>query len=227
MRALADSIHDAAPREQAPAAVRDRLFGAVARARSGAGARAPLRARRLLLAAVAALLLAVAGGALIVGRLVRDDASAPIAAIADDHARALGGPHIVSADVAEVARWLEGQVHFAMHVPALPGARLRGARVSAIAGGRAAVVEYQLGTATVAYFVVPNGDRSDGGGAPPRFHRSTRSGYHIVWWREPGLLHAMIGNASETQLTALAKACVEQARRAVASMRFRAHTREG
>jgi anti-sigma factor RsiW len=225
MRALGEVIHDGAPREQAPAAVRDRLFSAVARARSGA--RPPSRGRRLLLGALAVALLAVAGGAIMVRNAGRDDAAAPIAAIAEDHARAVGGPHIISADLAEVTRWLQGHVQFAMHVPALPGARLRGARVSEIGGGRAAVVEYQLGSTSVGYFVVPNDDRSDRGGASPRFHESTRSGYHVVWWHEAGLLHAMIGNTSEAQLTTLAKACVEQMRRVATSLRFGFYTLEG
>jgi hypothetical protein len=218
MLALRDVIHDAAPREHAPVDVRGRLFSAIARMR--AGAQQPSRRyRRAEWFAAAALLLVGLAGSLTVGRLLRDAPTDPITAIAEDHARALGETQIASTDPAEIARWLAAQVHFAMHVPVLPGARLRGARLCVMDGRRGAVVEYELDGVAVSYFVVPDATAPAGGGTPVRFERTKRAGYHVVAWREPGLLHAMVGDLPESRLTPLAKACIDQARRAVAWLR--------
>jgi anti-sigma factor RsiW len=227
MRALGDAIREAAPREQAPAEVRGRLFAAVARARAGLQPSPRGRGRASWLAA--AVLLVALAGALTADRLRRDGPDAridPISAIAEDHATALGETRIASADPAEVTRWLERQVHFAMHVPVLPGARLLGARLCVTDDRRGAAVEYEVNGVAVSYFVVPDGARDAHSAKPPRFDRTTRVGYHVVSWREPGLLHAMVGNLPASRLATLAEACVEQARRAVAWMGGRAYEHE-
>jgi anti-sigma factor RsiW len=229
MRALGDVVREAAPREQAPAEVRGRLFAAVARARAGLQPTPRRRARAPWLAA--AVLLVALAGALTANHLRRDGHVDLISAIAEDHARALGDTHIASADAAEVTRWLERRVHFAMHVPALPGARLLGARLCVMDGRRGAVVEYGVNGVAVSYFVVPFAVPEEGAppadAGPARFDRATRAGYAVVSWREPGLLHAMVGNLPESQLTTLARACVEQARRAMAWLGLRLRTQEG
>lgn len=219
MRAQADVLRTAALREAAPADVRRRLFTVVARARAGvqpAGRRVvPLS---WLVAAVATL--AILGGALAVDHLWRHGSVDSIAALVDDHARALGDARIASSDQAMVSRWLAERVHFAMFVPALPNARLLGARLRIEDGRRGVAVQYSVNGVPVTYFVTPDG--SDG--LPPQgavgamqFQRLMRAGYHVVAWREPGLLHAMVGNISESQLASLAEACIKQARGTVAA----------
>ncbi|MFN2566949.1 MAG: hypothetical protein ABR499_18280 [Gemmatimonadaceae bacterium] len=222
MLALGDAIHDGAAREHAPPDVRGRLFSAIARARTGSQPPSRGHHRAQWLAAAVVLLVGLAG-ALTVDQLLRDAPADPITAIAGDHAKTLGETHIASSDPAEVTRWLAGHVHFAVHVPVLPGAELRGARVCVLDGRRGAVVEYEVDDAAVSYFVVPDRAELADAGGPPRFDRTKRAGYHIVSWREPGLLHAMVGNLPESRLVTLAKTCVEQARRAVAWLRGRAH----
>ncbi|MEJ7813418.1 MAG: hypothetical protein WKG32_23625, partial [Gemmatimonadaceae bacterium] len=88
--------------------------------------------------------------------------------------------HIASADTAEVARWLERQVRFALHVPVLPGARLVGARFCVVGGHRGAVVEYEVGGVAVSYFVVPGGAGDARRAGPPRFDRTTLGDSHVV-----------------------------------------------
>jgi anti-sigma factor RsiW len=221
MLALGDAIHDAAPREHAPPDVRGRLFSAIARARAGTQPPPSRRRRRVQWLAAAAVLLIGVAGTLTVGRVLRAGRADPIAAIAEDHAGALGQTHIASQNPAEIARWLEGQVQFAMHVPVLPGAALRGARLCVMDGRRGAVVEYIVDGVAVSYFVVPDEAGPASQGTTAQFDRTKRAGYQVVAWREPGLLHAMVGNLPETRLVTLAKACVDQARRAVAWLRNR------
>jgi anti-sigma factor RsiW len=221
MRTLGDAIHDAAPREKAPVEVRRHLFTAIARARTGAHQPTSGRHRRVQWVAAAVVLLIGLASSLTLGRLLRDGPADPITAIVEDHAKALGESHIVSGDPAEIARWLAGQLHFAMYVPVLAGAELRGARLCVLDGRRGAVVEYDVDGVAVSYFVVPHRAEPADDASPGRFDRTRRAGYQVVSWREPGLLHAMVGNLPESRLTGFAKACVEQARRAVASLRGR------
>jgi anti-sigma factor RsiW len=226
MRAQGDLMRDSAPREPAPAEVRRRLFTAVARARAGVQ---PLPRRLVplswLIAAVG--LLAILGGTLTVDHVLRHGTVDPMAALADDHAHALGDVHIASDDAAAVSRWLAGQVHFAMIVPALPNARLLGARVRMTDGRRGAAVQYDVNGVAVTYFVVPSGDASPlSGAAQHPFERLTRAGYHVIAWREPGLLHAMVGNLPTSHLTTLAQACIKQARGTVALVPRRFTTRQ-
>jgi anti-sigma factor RsiW len=221
MLALRGAIHDAAPREHAPPDVRGRLFSAIARARTGVEESPSHRRRRAQWLTAAVVLLIGLAGSLTVGRLPRHAPADSITAIAEEHAKALGETHVASADPEEIARWLAGQVHFAIHVPVLPGAELRGARLYVAGGRRGAVVEYDVGAVAVSYFVVPDGTEGTDHSAPVRFEGTKRAGYHVVAWREPGLLHAMVGDLPESRLAMLAKACVDQARRSVAWLPIR------
>jgi anti-sigma factor RsiW len=214
MRAVGHSIHESAPREEAPAEVRERLFAALAQARAGTRPRRGRHARNWLLLAAAVLGITL-GTALLTDRLTRQPSADPIAALAEDHARSVGEAHIASTDPVQVANWVVGQVHFGMQVPVLPGASLRGARISVFDGRRGAVLEYDVDGTPMSYFVIPNESAPDGR-RPMRFDQAAHAGYQIVSWREPGLLHAMVGNLSPSQIVSLAKACVEQAGRTVA-----------
>ena len=228
IRAVADMIRATAPRVEAPAEARERLFTALARARAGSHTVSRRWAVPRRLAVAVAAILVVFGGLSLSGRLSRSGRSPdPITALAEDHMRARSDAGIASSDAAEVARWLAGQLDFAMHVPVLPDASIRGARLCHMDGRRGAVVEYQVGDKVVSYFVVPDGSGSVDEGRPSGFDRATRAGYHVVSWREPGLLHAMVGNLPESQLATLAKACVEQAQRAVAWLGGRVRSQEG
>jgi anti-sigma factor RsiW len=222
MLALGDAIHDAAAREYAPPDVRGRLFGAIARARTGTQQTTSGRHRRVQWLAAAVVLLIGLAGVVTADRLLRDATADPITAIVEDHARALSESRIASRDLADITRWLASQLHFAMYVPVLTGAELRGARLCVLDGQRGAVVEYEADGVTLSYFVVPYGVEPAAGATPGRFDRSRRAGYQVVSWRERGFLHAMVGNLPESRLTAFAKACVEQARRVVVWLRGRA-----
>jgi anti-sigma factor RsiW len=226
MRAVGDATRESAPREQAPAEVRARLFAALAHARAGMQPRRRRHARNWLLVATAVVLITL-GGTFLADGLTRHPSDDAIAALAEDHARAVGEAHIASTDPAEVETWVAAQVHFAMQVPVLPGATLRGARVSVFDGRRGAVVEYDVDGTRLSYFVVPNGPVTSDASSPMRFDRTARTGYHVVSWREPGLLHAMVGNLSASQLETFARACVEQAGRAVVWREDRTLSEEG
>ena len=221
MRMLGDAIHDAVPREDAPVEVRRRLFTAIARARTGTQELLSGRRRRVQWIAAAVVLLIGLAGVVSIDRVLRGTRADPITAIVEDHARALSETHVASGDPAEITRWLAGQVHFAVYVPVLPGAKLRGGRLCVLDGRRGAVVEYEVDGVAVSYFVMPYETEKAGPSTRARFDGTNRAGYSVVVWREPGLLHAMVGNLPESLLATFAKACVDQARRTVARLRGR------
>ena len=209
VRGVGEVIHELAPREQAPAEVRERLFATLARARAGMQPHRRSHARYGLLLA-GAVLVVILGATLLGHRLTRQHAVDTIAALAEEHARGFGETRIVSADPSKVEAWLSGQVHFGVRVPSLPGASLRGARISVFDGRRGAVMEYDVAGTPMSYFVIPNEPEVPVARESMRFDHAARAGYQVVSWREPGLLHAMVGTLSPSQLLTLAKACVEQ-----------------
>jgi hypothetical protein len=207
MGRLSRLTHDLAPRPRAPRDVRDRLFKVVARVRTGSPALGRRRAARRV--GVAAMLALLAGGALVWGRRM---AAPPdrFTGLAEDHMRATRGDGLVSSDSASVSRWLAARLPFAMEVPELPGLRIRGARLCLMDGRRGGVVEYSSEGRPVSYFVVPDGERAE---RPPfgELRSAVRAGYHVVTWREPGLVHALVGDLPEATLLGLARLCIQKA----------------
>jgi hypothetical protein len=200
--------HELASRPQAPREVRDRLFKAVARARTGSSGLGWQRLSRWVgLAAVLALL---AGGALVWGTRV---AAPPdrFTGLAEDHMRATRGDGLVSSDSAAVSRWLAQRLAFAMEVPALPGLRIRGARLCIMDGRRGGVVEYMSQGRSISYFVVPDLDIERRSAPTADVQSAVRAGYRVVTWREPGLVHALVGDLPEATLVGLARLCIAKA----------------
>jgi anti-sigma factor RsiW len=207
MRRLARLTHDFAARPQAPREVRDRLFKAVARARTGTtGSSTSSTPRWAAFALIAMLLIGVAAEW---GRRahLRPD---PIAGLVDDHMRATRGDGLVSGDSILVSRWLAERLPFAMDVPDLPSLTLRGARLCLRDGERGGVVEYSADGGSVSYFVVPDWHSPASPPVVGELHRAKREGYHIVSWREPGLVHALVGDLGEARLVELARLCMSK-----------------
>lgn len=209
MRRLSDDLRRSAPRTVAPLEVRNRLFKAISLARI----RRPPRFRptRTLIAigAIAAIVLLIAGIREFSGNRP-SAASSLIPSLAEEHARALGEGGIRSSDPSEISQWLKGRLSFAMHVPVFAEASLKGARVVEIGERLGVLVEYAIGDDAVSYFVVA-GSQVVRTPSRPSLEQTVWDGYHVVSWTEPGLLHAFVGNVSETQLRLLARKCIEQA----------------
>jgi anti-sigma factor RsiW len=220
MRAMAERIRRAAPRFEAPTEVRDRLFRAVARARTMTLDPAPMpapwpRRRRWLATGVAAVLALVS---LVAGwqRLARPTEEQRIAAFADDHRHAVTGDAIISSDSLTVTHWLAARLPIAVEVPRFPGAALRGARLCLMKDERGAVVEYVLDGRRLSYYVVPASvvpprrASSQPPGREPEFRYAASGGYRVVAWQDAGLTHALVADLPETHLADLARYCVHQ-----------------
>ena len=211
MRAVAE-VAAAAPAATVPAAFRERLFDALARRRTAVPTPARWRRRSSapIVAAASIILLALAVAGLLRQRSAPIRSPDVLSALADDHAHTLADTHIASTDQATVARWFSTRVPFVVTVPVLPGMAIREARIVMADGRASAVVVYAVHSDVLSYFIVPTGADRPRDAGPPRFVHASRHGYQVVSWYEPGLLHAMVGNVSPSQLERLARHCVEQ-----------------
>jgi len=208
MRRISAVVVSAAPRPVAPDSLRDRIFDQIERARSDTSG--PRRRRQIgtMVAAAAAILAAAITAIAIRSGAPRSVSPKLVAVLANEHARALGETRIVSSDARSITRWLSGQVQFAVYVPDLPGAELRGARLVMADGRRGAVVTYAMEGEVLSYFIVPASARDAPAPEPPVFDHTSLYGYQAVSWREPGLLHAMVGKVAPSRLEQLARYCV-------------------
>ncbi len=211
MRAVADAAATALA-VTAPGGFRERLFDALARRRTSvpSAERRRRRSSAPIIAAASLVLVSVALAGLLRQRSTSISARDVLSALADDHAHTLAEAHIASSDQATVARWLSSRVPFAVFVPVLPGTAIREARVVMVDGRATAVVEYAVHGEVMSYFIIPMGDDGSRDTGPLRFVHASRNGYRFVSWYEPGLLHAMVGNVSPSQLEQLARHCVNQ-----------------
>jgi anti-sigma factor RsiW len=133
-----------------------------------------------------------------------------MAGLADDHMRATRGDGLVAGDSAVVSRWLADRLPFAMDVPELPSLTLRGARLCLRDGQRGGVIEYSADGRSVSYFVVPDWHSPASPPVPGELHLARRQGYHVVAWREPGLVHALVGDLPQARLVELARLCISK-----------------
>jgi anti-sigma factor RsiW len=105
---------------------------------------------------------------------------------------------------------LAARLAFAIDVPDLPSLTLQGARLCIMKGQRGGVVEYSAAGRSVSYFVVPDWHSPATPPVPGELHLAAREGYHIVAWREPGLVHALVGDLAEARLVELARLCMSK-----------------
>jgi len=208
MRRLSHRIGQAAPRPTAPAEVRNRLFQAVARARTASGETArAARWRQMATGGIAALLVI---GLSLLGYLSLSNRSPngsdTLGAIVEDRLRSQKGAGLASSDSLQVTRWLAERLPFAVQIPIFPESRLTGARLL-IAGRRSgAVVEYVVQGRDLAYYIVPGPE----GGLQRDIRLASREGYRVASWQDAGLTHAVVGTLPGPALIELARYCIHQ-----------------
>lgn len=209
MRDFAAQVQRHVPRPTAPAAVRERLFTTIARARAMLPAPAPRRPN-LLRGTIAGLAVgALIGGGWALGRRASGPIEEPsLVAVARDHVRGLQHDAIANGDAAAVTSWLDERVPFAVRVPDFPGAVLEGARLCLVQGQRGAVVRFRLDGRPVSYYVMPA--RGPARRDEAAFEEEVEAGYTVVAWRHGGLRHALVGDLPRHRLAALARDCHEQ-----------------
>lgn len=211
MRRISERLRRTAPRPVAPVEVRDRLFKAIARARTEPS-RSPQssRLRRRVLQAVAAVVLL--GGGWLGYRAISGDQGSEtdaLGSIVEDRVRSQKGAGLASSDSLEVAQWLAERLPFAVQVPIFPDASLTGARLLAVNRQSGAVVEYSIEGRSLSYYVLPAA-REDERRPPREVRLASRAGYHLATWDDAGLTHALIATLPGPKLIELARYCIHQ-----------------
>jgi anti-sigma factor RsiW len=208
MQRIGERIGRTAPRPTAPAEARERLFKAIARARTASGAPASAdRLRRTALAGIAVFLvvgLGVLGYLTVRGGL--GGSHDTIGSIVEDRRRSQQGTGLFSSDSLQVAHWLAERLPFAVQVPLFPEARLTGARLLVDDEKSGAVVEYVTQGRILTYYVLSG----DGVGLPRQVQLASRDGYRVASWHDAGLTHALVATLPGPTLVEYARYCIHQ-----------------
>ena len=211
--ALDDLLRDRMPRYEAPLALRERLAALEGERRRPP----PRRWTRLVAPALAACLAAATGALLLERRSLADarDLGGLSAEAVSDHLRVLASRRpleVESSGSHDVKPWFEGKLDFAPPVPVPEGSELRlvGGAVGYFLDRKCAVVEYALRRHAVTFLVFP------AEGLPwPRsepFATATSRGFHAVLWRSGELGYALVSDANQAEIRALAERFAADAR---------------
>jgi hypothetical protein len=207
MQRIGASIGRGAPRRTAPPEVRDRLFKAIARARTASTAsNRATGIRRTALAGIASVLVGLGAAGYLAVRNGLPERPGGIASIVDDQLRSRKGAGLVSSDSLQVAGWLAERLPFMVQVPLFPHARLTGARLLVDGRHSGAVVEYAAQGRSLTYYVLPGG----AAGLPRQVRLESRDGYRIASWHDAGLTHALVATLPGSRLIEYARYCIHQ-----------------
>jgi hypothetical protein len=206
MQHLSKQIRGAAPRPTAPPEMRDRLFRAIALARTSAAPIRAARARQIAVAGVSALLVI---GLSWLGYLAvhdRPEGNDVVGSIVEDRLRSQKSAGLASSDSLQVAQWLAERLPFAVQVPIFPDARLVGARLLVDDRRSGAVVEYAVQGLVLTYYVLPGA----GTGFARQIQVASRDGYRVASWHDAGLTHALVATLPGSRLIEYARYCMHQ-----------------
>lgn len=221
----------AVPPVRAPAVVRERIFDALARERTGPARQDLMREKRtgqplglgatfLLLAALLVLSFVSIRG--FIDRPRQDwELSSPGTGSADGGAfvedflrRAVQAEHIGTSDPEEAARFLTRQLGIALTLPMpFPGFDLSGVEVCIVEGVRGAVVMYKRDGQVLYHYLVP---RSQESVRAPALSQATPPGWSgqpypsVVVWGSRGVQQALVGDLPPDQLLEIARALTGQ-----------------
>lgn len=192
-QAVAQRLAEMAPRPQAAADVRVRIFQAVAASQH------PRRQRRQWLGVAAAAAVVVATGSYGMLHLLGRSLDEISESVAVDFVREQGNAGVQTSDAEVAVKWFVGQADVAVTPLRLEQARLTGARICPMTEGRAAVLEYQVDGAAVGYYILParNTERA-------RFGVSRIRGLTVVAWRSGDVWYAMVSTLPEQRLREIA-----------------------
>ncbi len=206
------AIRGAAPREKAPAALRNRVLRSISKeARGGQRSSSSWRrfATRVLPAAAAAGLV----GSFLMARL----SLSPVAAdVISKHQRNL--PFEVSGGSDQVKHWYVDKLGFPVKPPSLCNTcALRGGRLAEVANQQAAYLVYDVGGNKVSVFVfdpssvtleLPQRATVPASGGPREVFMDEEHGYNVALYRDHGVGYAIAGDMNRDQMLKLVSAAV-------------------
>ena len=119
-----------------------------------------------------------------------------------------GGAMMQTDEPASLRSWFESQVDYAVDVPDIPDAVLRGGRLAYVGGIRGAAMEYDVHGQDLVYLMVPHGSVMDMLASPGDTLLAWSSrGYQIVMWKQGGGTRALLGPLPQKELYEIADHC--------------------
>ncbi len=204
------NAYDQLASTRAPAALRERVFAAIALERVGGMTPAPVRVRpgwrsSVGKAAAAATVVLVVGSVL--SQIVPFGPSDSGAVFVDDYLRrAVGQERIETSDPGTVGRWLARELGLPIRPLQFAGLELEGAEICLLDGRRGAMIQYSMNGAQVSHYLVPRRsarERAPSIGVESRDPRGPMP--PLVTWSTPALEQALVGDLDSEQLLALAR----------------------
>ena len=193
------------PREGAPAALRERIRGALTKAERGARVCAHRRWFYWAIPAAALVLLALG-----VGLWERSAPPTVVRELVAKHvmySRLEAPAEIVSASQEAVSGWFKGRVRFDVEVPDFSpsGIRLVGGRLAELSDREVAYLLYEKGRSLISLFAFPSRGLAlpSGGWARVgvgRFYVATVNGAEVVVWTQGALTYALVSSLDRDSL---------------------------
>ena len=119
-----------------------------------------------------------------------------------------GGAMMQTDEPASLRAWFESQVDYAVDVPDIPDAVLRGGRLAYVGGIRGAAMEYDVHGQDLVYLMVPHGSVMDMLASPGDTLLAWSSrGYQIVMWKQGGGTRALVSQLPQRELYQIADHC--------------------
>lgn len=129
--------------------------------------------------------------------------------LAKDHLRNIPEQvQILSSEPRKIEDWFRGKVDFAVLVPELRGARLKGGRLCHIENSRVALLFYEKDGIPISLFVM---DDSTASLSPKgrleiydkKLHKQSERGCNLIFWRNGGITYALVSDIDREELSQL------------------------
>ncbi|MBI3027993.1 MAG: anti-sigma factor [Candidatus Rokubacteria bacterium] len=204
-RELRGLVRTRFPREGAPAALRERIRGALARAEQAAGVGVPRRWAYWAVPAAAVILVALG-----VGLWQRSAPPPVVRELVAKHvmySRLDAPAEIVSPSEEAVSGWFKGKVRFDVAVPDFSpsGIRLVGGRLADLTGRQVAYLLYEKGRSLISLFAfpgrglaLPSGEGTSG--RDDRFYVAKVDGTEVVVWTQGEVAYALVSSLDRESL---------------------------
>jgi anti-sigma factor RsiW len=203
---LAHRLHQLPGPGQTPPTLRARVHEALAHEDTR------VRRRRVRLFAGGGSMLAVAAATIFALAVLPGSARQVVLPLAQEARIGLAKPAaITSSDTAALREWLDAEVGYAVEIPAISEAELKGAAVTEVDGVRGAAVVYEYHGMPLTYFDLPS-DRAfttlvrDGS-----LRSAAADGYELAIWTQQGGTRAVAAPMPRREVVKVANECREKA----------------
>lgn len=210
-RSILDALH-ALRQERAPLEVRERVFRALAEARSGEVSAGPshrrTQTRMTPWIATGAGLVLVAGSLLAaLGNQLRSGTADTRGVVVDDYLRrAVGEEYLDTSDPRAVTHFLERELGTVLSPLEMDGLTVERVEICLLDGIRGAMIQYRMNGERVSHYIVPTTTARRRAPAVAQDRPgSAGETLPVVTWAVPAIEQALVGAVSSAELLALAR----------------------